>query len=533
MTTPPSLIGAQLGPYQIQSLLGSGGMASVYQGLDTHLQRPVAIKVLSAALAGDADYVRRFKREAQLIASLRHPNVAQVYAFGEQDGAPYMVQEILPGPTLEARLQSLAATGQLLPRADVLAVVAQLAAALDAAHAIGVIHRDVKPSNAIANAQGELVLTDFGIARSAADTNLTQPGVVMGTPAYVAPEQAISSAALTPAVDVYALGVLVFQLLTGRLPFEADTPTAVVIKHLYEAAPAPSQLRPDLPPAVDTVVRKALEKEPADRYQGAGELATALAQAWSAAGAPAPASIHSLPTTAWAPPTAAAAPSPAPAPTANVGPTQTFQPGAPPHAPTPRAATPAPVSPATAPPPRRASLLPWLGGALLLLLLVGAVAAWRGGAGAETAPTPAPTALAAAPSAAPTGSASPAPTAASASSPAPEPTVAPSTAPAAPTSAPTDTPAPGVEPVAALGTLLDTGIADGRAGPQGSKMAEHYQQLAEGLSSGDTKRAEEGLRELSKKLEEGLREGKTDAAFGAEAQALLSSIAAQYGLTGN
>jgi serine/threonine-protein kinase len=507
MTAPSSLIGAQLGPYQIQALLGSGGMATVYRGLDIHLQRPVAIKVLSTTLAGDPDYVRRFKREAQLIASLRHPNVAQVYAFGEQGGAPYMVQELLPGPTLEERLRELAAAGRLLPRADVLAVVSQLAAALGAAHALGVIHRDVKPSNAITNAQGELVLTDFGIARSAADTNLTQPGVVMGTPAYVAPEQAISSAALTPAADIYALGVLLFQLLTGRLPFEADTPTAVVIKHLYEAPPALGQLRADLPPAIDAVVKRALEKEPADRYQRAEDLAAALAQAWPAVAAPSsPAAIHSLPTTAWTPPGAAAPP-------ASAGPTQARQP----------AVAPVAHPPATA--PRRASPLPLLGAALIVLLIIGGLAAWRGGAAGTAAPAAAPTPAAATavvaaslpdPTLAPTADTAPAPTAA----PAPPPTEAPTAAPVA------------ADPVATLGELFRAGQLDGSAGADVEEYLQRYGYLVDAISGGDDKRAEEEIRELSRKIAERAREGKLDQAFNDQSQTLLQAIAGSYGLKG-
>ncbi len=523
MTAPGSLIGAQLGPYQIQALLGSGGMATVYQGLDTNLQRPVAVKVLSAALASDPDYVRRFKREAQLIASLRHPNVAQVYAFGEQDGAPYMVQELLPGPTLEARLTDLAAAGQLMPRAEVLAVVSQLAAALDAAHALGVIHRDVKPSNAIANAQGELVLTDFGIARSATDTNLTQPGVVMGTPAYVAPEQAISSAALTPAVDVYALGALLFQLLTGRLPFEADTPTAVVIKHLYEAAPAPGQLRPDLPPALDAVVQRALEKEPVDRYQRAGELAAALAQAWPAwAAAPVQPSIHSAPTTAWAPPAA-----PAAAPVSQ-GATRVWQPGTQTQPTGPAPAAPAPAAPVAmsstppSPAPRRASLLPWLGLALLALFIGGALAAWRGGAtgaqspaisatsGASTAVVPTAAAPTSAPAEAVAASATPAPA---------------PTAPAVPTAPPVAT-----DPLDALGSLISAGLSDGSAGDDAAEYLQRYGELAQAIGQGDDKKAEEQLRELSRKIAERARENKLDADFNTQAQALLLAVADQYSL---
>jgi serine/threonine-protein kinase len=162
------------------------------------------------------------------------------------------------------------------------AIVMQLAGALDFAHGQGVIHRDVKPSNALYNAQDQIVLTDFGIARGPADATRTAtgPGVVMGTPGYLAPEQAISSATLTPACDIYSLGVVLFELLTGQLPFEADTPMGVVLKHLYDDPPLPSSLRSDLPPALDKVVLRALHKEPAARYPNAAALAEALVAAW-------------------------------------------------------------------------------------------------------------------------------------------------------------------------------------------------------------------------------------------------------------
>src|SRR5215210_1213030 len=302
----PSLIGATLGAYDIQALLGTGGMATVYQGFDQNLHRAVAVKVLSTSLATDSSFVDRFRQEARLIASLRHPHIAQVYAFGEHAGAPYMVQELLPGPTLEKRLKDIAARGEHMPQPEVLATITQLASALDAAHAIGVIHRDVKPSNALYNAQGQIVLTDFGIARSAGDASrtATAAGVIMGTPGYVAPEQAISSVALTPACDIYALGIVLFELLCGRLPFEADTAMGVVLKHLYDPPPPPTSVRPELPAAVDAVVLRALDKEPTARFSSAGELAKVLAAAWPLAAPPAPAQplqdIHSQATSFWA-----------------------------------------------------------------------------------------------------------------------------------------------------------------------------------------------------------------------------------------
>jgi eukaryotic-like serine/threonine-protein kinase len=274
-----SILNSQLGGYEIRALLGSGGMASVYKGYDSALDREVAIKVIST-VGQPPDFVSRFQREARLAASLRHPNIVQIYHFGGQQNIVYMVQELLPGPTLEQHMRE--AGRRRMSAERVIAIVEQLAGPLDYAHGQGVIHRDIKPSNAIYNAGGQLVLTDFGIARNIADPAQasTGPGVVMGTPGYLAPEQAISSLALTPACDIYALGALLFELLTGRLPFEADTSMGVILKHLYDEPPLPSSLRPELPGALDAIMQRAMHKEPAERYPNAGAMAEALRAAW-------------------------------------------------------------------------------------------------------------------------------------------------------------------------------------------------------------------------------------------------------------
>jgi serine/threonine-protein kinase len=273
------LVGNKLGSYEVRELLDSGGMATVYKGYDPALDREVAIKVLGTA-GQPPDFVARFQSEARVAARLRHPNIVQIYQFGVQRNVVYMIQELLPGPTLARRIRDAGRRRMAAERVH--SIIAQLAAALDFAHGQGVIHRDVKPSNAIYNAQGQLVLTDFGLARGLADAAHTSnsPGVILGTPGYLAPEQAISSATLTPASDIYALGVVLFELLTGRLPFEADTPMEVVLKHLYEDPPPPSRLRPDLPAALDTLVLRALSKEPSERFTSAGALAQGLAAAW-------------------------------------------------------------------------------------------------------------------------------------------------------------------------------------------------------------------------------------------------------------
>lgn len=270
--------GSRIGDYEVIELLGSGGMASVYKGYDAALDREVAIKVISTA-DQSPDFISRFQREARVVASLRHPNIVHVYQFGEQEGIVYMVQELLPGPTLALRIRR--AGRRYIPLTQVAEIVSHLASALDFAHSQGITHRDIKPSNALYNTHGALILTDFGIAWSETQTTRTTgAGVVMGTPGYVAPEQAVGgSTRITPSCDIYALGVVTFELLTSRLPFEDSEPMQVVLKHLYNAPPAPSSLRPDLPPAADKVVLKALSKEPESRYASAGALAQALQNA--------------------------------------------------------------------------------------------------------------------------------------------------------------------------------------------------------------------------------------------------------------
>lgn len=307
MSAVPQLIGARLGAYTIEALLGSGGMANVYRGFDTNLQRSVAIKVLSAKATAQPDFVDRFRREARLIARVRHPNIVQVYDFGQQDSHTYMVQELLAGPTLEAWMCDLAARGMRPGPEEISAIVTQLADALDAAHAAGIIHRDVKPCNALWNDQGMLVLTDFGIAKQLiSGLNQTQFGIVFGTPSYLSPEQA-QSLPLTPASDIYSLGIVLYELIAGDVPFRGTMPMQVAMDHIQTPPPLPP--RPDLPHTVEVVVQRALAKDPAARFRSAGDLARALASAWASESAPIhtpDADIHNQATQRWQPPVPAA-----------------------------------------------------------------------------------------------------------------------------------------------------------------------------------------------------------------------------------
>nr|MBA3530963.1 serine/threonine protein kinase [Ardenticatenales bacterium] len=272
MRVPEELIGRRLGQYEVQALIASGGMAELYRGFDVNLERQVALKVLSEEATAQPDVAERFRREARLLASLRHPHIVQIYDFGEQDGYFYIVQELLPGPTLAQRLSEMT-TGAGLPREEILAIAGQLASALDAAHAASIIHRDVKPSNILWNSAGRLVLTDFGIAKnSSADAVLTRTGQVLGTPAYVSPEQARGEP-LAPASDLYAMGVVLYEVLAGKPPFSGSNPMEVVLQHL-EKAPPP--LPVTVPAAVTAVVARALAKEPSARFGSAAALAQAL-----------------------------------------------------------------------------------------------------------------------------------------------------------------------------------------------------------------------------------------------------------------
>src|SRR3954452_21578449 len=239
--------GTVLGAYVVTERIGRGGMASVYQAHHPALDRDVAIKVLWDSIADQAGFIERFRREARSASRLRHPNILTVYDFGEQDGTLYMVTELLTGGTLADRL------GRPVPYTEALRVLRGIGAALDVAHADGLIHRDVKPSNILFTRDGEPVLADFGIARlTEATDSLTMQGTLIGTPHYMAPEMASGEDA-QPASDLYSLGVVLYEMLVGEPPFPRPTPIAVVRAHIYEQPPSLAILNPTAPPAMDVV----------------------------------------------------------------------------------------------------------------------------------------------------------------------------------------------------------------------------------------------------------------------------------------
>jgi|GEM_PF-1723486 len=265
------LLGKKLGQYEILAEIGRGGMATVYRAYQTSLNRSVAVKVLAGELARDADFRARFQREAHAVAQLAHPNILPVYDFGQdpETGAVYFVTQLVEGGTLAARMSAP------MPPNEAARVAAQLARALDYAHVSGIIHRDVKPTNVLMTRDGHPLLSDFGIAKIVAETKLTQTGTSMGTPEYMSPEQA-QGLPVDHRSDIYSLGVMLYALLSATLPFQADTPVALLHQHAYEPPPPLRERAPGVSKSLEKIVMRALAKDPSERFATAGELADAL-----------------------------------------------------------------------------------------------------------------------------------------------------------------------------------------------------------------------------------------------------------------
>ncbi len=393
-----------IGRYEIRGELGRGGMAAVFRGYDPRFNRDVAVKVLPREFLHDPNFRARFEREARTIAALEHPAIVPVYDYGEDAdlGQPYLVMRLMPGGSLADRL----AQGRLDPD-EAARILSQLAPALDQAHAKGIVHRDLKPGNILFDSYGNPHIADFGLAKlTESSVNLSASGV-LGTPAYLSPEQARGDKEIDGRSDVYAVGAILYQMLTGHQPFEADTPIAMVFKHISEPPPRLSQARPDLPAGYEAVILRAMAKEKADRFPTATSLASTLA---SHAGLPAPAQTDR---THLASPAAPATRAPAQAASATI------------------------VVPA-----RPGNLIWWIGGAGVLIVGLAVVAGGLialnvfGGGAATEIPTRAASAATSA--------------------------VLPTDVPAAATVAPTQAPSPTPEPTGTLAAgALSTSEADG------------------------------------------------------------------------
>jgi serine/threonine protein kinase len=280
------LLGRSLGPYQVLEKIGHGGMAEVYKAFHPTFRRYVAIKLLGQFQKADPNFAQRFRREAQAIAALQHPNIVQIIDFGAQvvhldeDEAHYLVMQYIEGQDLRATIEQRKSSGEGFTAEETISLLGQIADALDYAHEHGVVHRDIKPGNILIAADGRAILTDFGLAMLRDRASQMTLGHSFGTPEYIAPEQAIDSRAASPRSDIYSLGIILYEMVTGCLPFEDESPLSLALKHINQEPMAPRQHAPELPEAVEGVILQALSKDPEDRFPTARALVDALQAAW-------------------------------------------------------------------------------------------------------------------------------------------------------------------------------------------------------------------------------------------------------------
>lgn len=283
----PTWIGRTLGGrYKIEAVLGQGGMSAVYKANDPNLKRVVAIKLIHAHLSTDPSFVQRFESEAAAVASLRHPNIVQVFDFNHDNGVYYMVLEFIPGETLQDRLKRLAQDGRRLPLEDALRFTLNISDAVGYAHQRGMVHRDIKPANIMLDMQGQAILMDFGIVKILGGDSHTSTGAVVGTARYMSPE-IIRGESADHRADIYSLGVTLYEMLSGRPPFMADSAMTLMMMHLNDPVPNVRDFRADIPYDVARILEKCLAKERNNRYQSAAELSADLKRALAASAEPA------------------------------------------------------------------------------------------------------------------------------------------------------------------------------------------------------------------------------------------------------
>ena len=270
-------VGENVGPYRVIEQLGQGGMATVFKAYHAALDRYVALKVLHPAFLEDPNFLARFQREARLVAKLEHPNIVPIYDFSEHAGQPYLVMKFIEGETLKARL-----TNETLRAEDILRVVDAVGAALAYAHRQGILHRDVKPSNVILAEDGQIYLADFGLARIAQSGESTlSSDMILGTPQYISPEQAMGAKDLDARTDIYSFGVMIYEMVVGRVPFSSDTPFSIIHDHIYSPLPLPHEINPNISPELERMLLKALAKDREDRFSTIEEMVSAFRQAWT------------------------------------------------------------------------------------------------------------------------------------------------------------------------------------------------------------------------------------------------------------
>ena len=275
--------GKSLGKYEIGPLVGQGGMADVYKGRHADLERDVAVKLIHPHLTSREGFVDRFRREGVSLAKLRHPNIVHVYDSGNQEGVYFLVMEYIDGPTLADRMAVLHDGQGSYPVREAVVLLITLCGALEYAHRENMIHRDVKPGNVMFNSRDLPILTDFGLVKMIGSTLNTVSGTVLGSPMYMSPEQAYGKQGDARS-DIYSLGVMLFELIAGKPPFDGDTPLSIIMKHVNEPLPTARSINPDVPEMLDVIVGKATTKDPAGRYQNCGEFAAALQVGLSAVG---------------------------------------------------------------------------------------------------------------------------------------------------------------------------------------------------------------------------------------------------------